>query len=412
MIDSKALRQIQLRYFRRGVKKSEIFARAYLMVLFWIFEVLIFFLVKDQISTLPVILVALLILAFALGDFFYKLISQHDTSVMNAYLKTRPVSPRQWEKYLVNSQFWKPSNLFLPAALLPICFMLLPSVWALVTLAVLYFLSVLSGIIVMNLKRNGPYESERESQSAQKYSGKDSFGKNIFGIQTKSFFRSKRLKTAIFFLLPLLYLNSLTIFGIFGEDSLTDDPISSLTCCYLFMLVYMPGAILAQYGNAIEANFFSGIWTKPISYGRILKDKYYFFALLDAVSGLICLPLCLFGNADIDQWFACLVFGAGFCNLTMLIDPYNCVPFDLFGKAFFNYQGASTAYRASVFIAIFGELAMVIAGSMLLPRLWFDIVFSVLGILGICFHQPVFKYVEKRFLANRHKHIEKYLSKV
>ena len=48
---------------------------------------------------------------------------------------------------------------------------------------------------------------------------------------------------------------------------------------------------------------------------------------------------------------------------------------------------------------------------MFLSDLTASLILGGLGLIGFAFHRPFFDWVERKFLRNKHKYLEKYLAK-
>ena len=169
---------------------------------------------------------------------------------------------------------------------------------------------------------------------------------------------------------------------------------------------------MPQWGFAIEANFFNGIWSRPIAIENLLAYKYRFGLVCGAVGALLCLPICIW-NSCISPFdiVAIVLFCCCFGNMFMLIDAYNCVPFDMFGKAFFNYQGNSSTLKVSSLLVSIAFMAIGIGSVSLLSGWKLQLVLSAFGIGGLIAYRPFFRWVVRRFMINRYKYMEKYSSR-
>jgi len=394
----KSLSRLQLRQFFRGKKGRDLIGPAILILYFWIIELVI---LLEAGGKLPPLAGALVFLSFFIPDFILKIVFERDHTVMDAFLKTRPVPQELWDRFLVVSQFWYPANLALPVALAPACFMFLPFPLSVFILIVLYLGSVFGGFLVMLLKHRGTYQSEKSASAKPARTFKSTTGHAIFGLQSKSVLRSKRLRGAIIYLTVWMFI-------MFVMNGLQGDNFGEL---WLFYFICIGVSVLSQYGLGVEAGFFSAIWTRPVSISRILKDKFMMAAALSGAAALISVPLCIWFDISVYLPPAYALFATGVGCPISLIDAYNCTPFDLFGKTFFNYQGTKGTFKASTML---GMTVVLILG-ILLPLLLSDqlaaIILGGLGLIGFAFHRPYFDWVERRFLANRHKYMEKYLSR-
>lgn len=79
----------------------------------------------------------------------------------------------------------------------------------------------------------------------------------------------------------------------------------------------------------------------------------------------------------------------------------------MYSNAFFNYQGASTANKASNWIGVLVIMGIVVGATYFLPN-WYQIVLSALGVIGFCVRKPYFEWVENKFLKDRYRYMEKY----
>ena len=396
------LTRLRFRQFFRQKNKGLV-GKIIIVVYFWLLELLLFFMLrKEGITDFPTLLVAGICLGFIVPDFLFKLIFEHDQTVMDAFIRTRPISQSSWDRFLSVSQFWKASNLTMPLILAPACLLFMPFRWGLVTLLVLYLFSVFGGFLVMLFKHKGNYPLEKQVSAKTGRSFRQGSGHHVFGIQSRSLLRSKRLKTSVFVLTGVFFFQFIS--QGFAEIGRFDSVFLTFTILY--------AAIgLSQWGLSIEANFFCGIWTKPIPVHRLLEDKFLFSALLGGVTALIAIPFCYWFKIPLYAPLAYALFNAGVGILLIMIDAYKCMPFDLFGKTFFNYQGSSSTFKGSAFLALFVVMIIPIVLPHLLPEWAALLVLALIGLAGCVLYRPYFRWVERQFLKNRYHYMEKYLSK-
>ena len=397
------LARLRRRQFFRQKNKGLI-GKIVILAYFWLMELMLFFMLrKEGVAEMPPLVVSLVFMGFIIPDFLFKLIFEHDQTVMDAFVKTRPISQSSWDRFLSLSQFWKSSNLEMPLILAPACFLFLPFGWALAVLLALYLFSVFGGFLVMLLKHRGNYPLEKRVSGVAGRSFRQGSGHHVFGIQSRSFLRSKRLKTALYVLWGVFMFNFIIQEGLGGPPSRSGE-------IYLVFLLLYPPIMLPQYGLAVEANSFCGIWTKPIPLSRLLSEKFLFSALIGTVATLVILPFCLWFHIPFYVPLAYTLFAVGVGELFVLMDPYNCVPFDLFGKTAFNYQGASSTWKGSIILGTILLMAIPIVLPLILPEWIAMLILALLGLAGCVFHRPYFRWVERKFLKNRYQYMEKYLS--
>lgn len=382
-------------------RKTELYGRIIIVLYLGLFSSLVFFLMKHHIHCAPPFMITLTLLTVAIPDFVFKLIFEPDNTVMDAFLKTRPVPLEKWRKFLVLSNFWEPANLEMPLIMAPLCFLCLPLGGSILVFLTLYILSVLNGLLIMIIKHRGPYQLER-NVSVSRHNDKDSPLSHHarFGLQCRSILRSKRLKTNTLLLGSLFLLN-------YVAQSLGNNHLR-MAEMQLFFFILIGSSIPQQYGLGIEASFFSAIWTKPVSISRILADKYWTGIIMGSIAALLVLPLCIWVHTSVLALFSYVLFGGGFGGLFLLIDAYKCSPFDLFGKTYFNYQGASGTYKPSIILGFSILIGIGIAIPLLLSKPYSYIILSTLGMGGIVCHRRFFQMVEQAFLRNRYIYMEKY----
>ena len=396
------LTRLQFRQFFRQKNKGLI-GIIIIVAYFWLLELLLFFMLREEgIMAVPPLLVSLVLLSFIIPDFLFKLIFEHDQTVMDAFVKTRPIPQSSWDRFLTLSQLWKSSNLTLPLILAPACFLFLPFGWGLAVLLTLYLFSAFGGFLVMLFKHRGNYPSEKQvSAKAGRFIRQGGRQHHIFGIQSRSFLRSKRLKRSWLFL-SIFFLLEFILYGSMEGNRFGDF--------YLFGFLIITTIMLSQYGFGVEANFFSAIWTRPVPISWILRDKFRLSAALGGIALLITLPFCIWFKISLLAPVAYALFASGFCSLLLLIDAYNCTPFDLFGKTFFNYQGASGTFKASVIVGTILLMGLGWGLPAIFPGWPSYLILSALGLLGFIFHRPYFDWVERKFLKDKYKYLEKYQS--
>lgn len=398
----KSLIRLQKRQFSKRKENMELVGPLILLTYFWAMEILLYFLFKEQLQSLPPLIVPVVLVSVLFSDFLLKIIMVRDHSVMDPFLKSRPVSQKQWNRFLALSQFWNFGNLVVPIFMFPLCLLFVPFPRGLAVWVALYLFSVLGGFLVMLLKRRGRYVPEKVvSKSSVRSAKLGRAGYAVFGLQSKSFLRSKRIRTSVL-ILTALSLSEVILMA--SENAKADE-------IWLFFFMAYAAISLPQYGFGIEAGCFAGLWTRPISIKQLLVNKFWLSVLLCGLALLIIVPIFLLYGKSILLPIAYALFASGFACPLLLIDAYKATPFDLFGKAFFNYQGTTGMYRTS---SLLGSVLIVVLGVVLPWRLpgWPSfLILSGLGLTGFLFHRPYFSWVERKFMKNKYKYLEAYQSK-
>ena len=396
-VSLKSLALIQWRQFVRNKNKGGMLGSIVGIVYFWVLEVVFFFMLKDELPAIPPAVVAGVCGGLLVLDFIFKLIFERDQSVMDAFLKSRPVPQGRWDLFLALSQFWSPANLVMPVSVLPACLLFLSFPFGLAVAAGLYLFSALGGMLVVVLKHRGRYQTEKEVSTRGK-TYRSGAANAVFNLQVKSLLRSKRLKTSSLFLSIFFYLEFIM------QRVAESDYLGHF---YLFGFIFC-AVMPASNGFAVEAGFFNGIMSRPLAVRRILEDKFRLSFFMAVAASLLCVPPCIWLGVPFYLPFCQAMFVAGFGSPLILIDAYKCVPFDLFGKTFYNRQGVN--FKVSSFVAA----VLLIGGgpqlSRFLPTWAACLIYVGLGLLGVAFHRPYFAWVERKFLNNKYKYLDKYMS--
>ena len=399
----KSLIRLQRRQLSAGKKKRDLVGPIILLIYTWGLAIILSFMLKEQMVSVQPLYMALGLMGVLVPDFIFKLIFVRDQTVMDAFLKTRPILQKQWNKFLTLSQCWKLSNLVMPVFLLPVCLLFLPFLTGLAVWLALYLFSVLGGCLVMLMKRRGTYASEKAVSTATVRTVKPGrAGHALFGLQSKSLLRSKRMKTAIIYFSVFSFVEMI-LYGL-GDRGHFDD-------FWMFLFLVYPAIALPQHGFGVEATCFGGLWTRPVSVKRLLEDKFRLSVILAGVALLITIPICLWIKKSFFLPASYALFAAGFGAPLLLVDAYDATPFDLFGKTFFNYQGTKNTYKLSSFVGSLLIMGLGVFLPMLLPGWPCYLILSGLGLLGFIFHRPYFDWVERKFLKNKYKYMEKYQSR-
>ena len=392
------LNRLQWKQLSISQLKSQLVGNIIAIAYFWIFETVLFFLAKSDGVEFPPMVTSAVILCFLFPDIIIKLIVENDITVMDSFLKTRPVPQELWERFLAMSQLWKPSNLIIPLMLLPACFLFLPVLNGLTVFAALYLVSVFNGFVVMRIKHRGPYLSEKEVKSHYAGSVRSANGNYISGLPFRSVLRLKKLRKSLILLTLLVYVQLLNY-------SMTNVKFGLL---FAILYIFCLSSSILQYGFSVEANFFNAFWTKPLAIERLLEDKYRFALKAGAVGLLTCLPVCLWTEMKALDFVSVTLFTACFGPLALMVGAYDCIPLDMFGNSF--YKGGSSGFKQGSLLVVLIVCGIGGAAVFLLSGWKFQALLSFIGIAGFCLHKPFIRWMAGRFMDNRYKYLKKYMS--
>lgn len=388
---------------------------------------------------------------FIIPDFINKLVTKHDVTVMDHYLKSRPIPERDWNRFLLVTNLFNFWNWAIPLCLLPFCLLFLP--WAAMLPAFLLFfaVSMVNGVAITAFRRAKGWhakwpvpvavfmwsvmatiyallvgvmpwglhvagflalcasavamfysylsELRRYDESQARASRAPLLrASSLFALEYTSVFRSKRLRSAVliipFVFVLNVYLNTL-------------NELTFVFYIWLMFVVFSPSMMLGQWFFGVEGNFFDGLWTKPVDIGQILRNKFWFCALLNAVALLLVVPVVWL--AGISPWLlvATWLFVAGLCNLSLMPTALISSRIDLFQSAFFNYQGASMAINLYGMIILVPMAVFCLCAWMLQP-LVASLVLGGLGILGFALYRVVIAWIVRTYIRRRYECFERY----
>ena len=210
--------------------------------------------------------------------------------------------------------------------------------------------------------------------------------------------RSKRLLFAI----P--YMSVLLLAGLFIGDE-KDVKI------FIVLLLALPVMNLGQYILAIEANFFNGIWTKPILLKQLLETKYTFFVILTGIYTAIVFPFVLYHHLNILVFFSIALYIMFIFNLLMFPIALYSKRLDLSALTFFNTQGFSIMpfIHVIIFFCISGIFLLFIYSKVNTGWIFFSIILSM-SVAFFFLRKWFLSIICSIFVKRRHKIILRYMS--
>ncbi len=395
--------------------------------------------------------VGFLAVAVILPDFINKFFVKHDETVMDHYLKSRPLPESAWNKFLLITNlvnFW---NWGVPLCLLPFCFIFLP-LWAVLPSFLLFIgVSMVGGVAITAFRRARSYADKWPIPAAmliwftvaaayaplvmlfpwwlhtvgflalcggavavfysylctlRRYDeSKASVGRlflngssSLFSMEYISVLRSKRLRIAVI-ILPLVF-----VFNAYTQSINGTGVMFNLMFC---MAVLSPSLMLGQWVFGIEGNYMDGLWTKPVSILQILQNKFWFFALIDLFPLLLLLPLIW--TVDVSPWLFVVtwIFAVGVFNPSLMPTCLISSRLELFQSAFFNYQGASLAINLYGLLSFIPLIAYCLI-LWLLPPTTAHVVIILSGLVGIALHPFIIKWLARRYEQRRYVSFERY----
>lgn len=458
-----ALREIIRLWFRQkrhNFHWQELFLTVYFTVLYVGMVVAFYLSFKEQMDAhpLPDNFLAFLPLAAVgvqFGDLLMKLFWRRSPVEMDDYLRTRPVSPRDWSNFVLLETSQGFLQWMIALAVGFVGAFVLPW-WAVVLLIILIFTVSLTNALFQNCWRRAPgnewtlplvfgylvwtglmwalcfvgflfefgawplllllnigvdyvlqryftgMKNHNEEMHVVASTTVHSLGQvSVWSIEWVQLLRSKRLRVSFLFIAAIFLLNTYM-----QQQTTIQEDFNGVNIMLLFGIAF-PSLILAQWVLGIEANFFAGIWTKPWPVEGILRRKYVFFCALCGVMAILILPCVLFLGLSPWIWFVTILFGCGCFILPFMATCMFSSRMDLFTSAFFNYQGGNKQLNFFSFI-MFVPIAIYYAAYFLLPMMWAHLLIGGLGLLGLLLHRPYIHWVAKLWHRRRYEIMERW----
>lgn len=444
---------------RRDFQKRDIVLGVYLLLLYVCIGVGIYVGVVASGTSfmsvgLPPVVGLFFVVSMLLPDIFPKLLMKNGVTMMDDYLKARPVKERTWNVFVLLTNLLSFWCYLVPLFFLPfliwlldiwqavVCFfiMILFSLansmfvtcfrrtsdlflrvsliagWVFmaisVTLAVLLFaftsawlqdvaIALLAVAVIAGLVAFMAHE-DKYDESRHKATRQHSIGKvTPFTMQFYGVVRAKRMRNLVLFSFLLLLADDYLM-------AFTSAPGDVSVLIFSTLDILLPSLALSQWTFGVEANFFQGLMTKPISVRQLLANCYYFYIILSIVAAIFLIPMSFIW----PDFTALLLFGglgmAIFINLFNLPTCLFSSRLELFGQSFFNMQGANMNIN---FYSLFLLIPLGISAAVWLvfsAEAW-AVMSIVLGVASLVAHKPVIAWVAAKFNSRRYERMESFM---
>ncbi len=437
---------------RRDFKWGRFLGEAYFFALFTFVSIIITYAVYEETGSTEGAEVAVPFIAVAiiLPDFLNKLVMKHDETVMDHYLKSKPISERVWNRFLLVTNLFSFWNWAMPMLLLPFCVLFLPWTLVLPSFLLLLAVSMVGGVARTALSKAKGWTNKwpvlvamviwlivammyalaaiimpwgihlvgfillcigaiavfynylcdlRRYDESQAKAGRLFLGaSSLFSMEYISLLRSKRLRVSVL-VLPLVF--------VFNTYTQLVNGLNVIFYSMLLFEIFSPSMMLGQWVFGIEGNYFDGLWSKPLDIREILRNKFWFYAALNAVATLLVVPVLWM--SDLSPWVlgAAWLFTAGFANLTLMPTALISSRIELFQSAFFNYQGASLAINVYGLIVLV-PIAIFCVCTWLLSPMMCALVLAGIGLVGFALHWVVINKIADAYERRRYTCFERY----
>jgi len=220
-------------------------------------------------------------------------------------------------------------------------------------------------------------------------------------LEMRMIVRNKRSRTQLM-MIPLFALYGLMIYS--KPDVIDSEGL------LLFVGIFMTGGFMMTFGMyffAWESGHFDRILTSNTSYLNFLKSKYNLMVLSSLLMYLLILPYTYYGSYILLVNTVALIFNIGVNTFVLLYFACNNRKFmDLSGGSAFNFQGVSAQHFFLMFpILIFPLIIYAPFGVADTPELGLVLI-TLIGLLGIIFHEKLLIAVTKRFVSKKYQMAE------
>lgn len=441
---------------RRCLKKRDIAVAIYLLFVYIAVCVGFYYGVKSSGETVesvdsPAVVGIIVAITMLVPDIIMKTSMKQDATFMDDYLKTKPVPERLWSRFIVVSNvvnFWNylipvmmvvPFLMFQTAAQTVACFVIMVLLSYADSLFVISFrrtkdkflrFSIIAGWFVMLFESSlftglffwanafvldagmlllaiaviaglAAFVSNEENydESTHKVARQHSLGRvTLFTMQFYGLLRAKRLRNMVLFI-TLLFIFDTYLFA------WSDDVGGDQGQVYAVLAVIMPSLVLSQWTFGVEANFFQGLMTKPVSVDKLLANCYYFYIILSFASALLMVPLMFLYEGFTPQMLVASFFSAVFLNLFNLPTCLFSTRLEIFGGAFFNMQGSNMKIN---FFAIALLVPIGVLGCVwyFLGVTAFEVAGIALGVASLAVHRKVIGIISRVFENRKYARLE------
>ncbi|UKM65611.1 DUF5687 family protein [Flavobacteriaceae bacterium GSB9] len=220
-------------------------------------------------------------------------------------------------------------------------------------------------------------------------------------LDLKLIWRNKRTKSSVWILaIGLLY-------GLFFYPQ---EQYQNLPWFFVFIGVFSTGIFLINFGQFIPAwdsGYYKLLMSQNIKYEEYLKSKFTLMATSVLILFVLGIPYLFFGWKILLAHFVAAIYNVGVNTHVILYGgSFNRKKIDLSQKAAFNYQGTGAVQWL---IGI--PLLLIPMGIFALVYFFVNfeiacLVLSVLGIIGIVFHQKLMQKITAKYCKSKYKMID------
>lgn len=442
--------KIYLKQKRRNFRWMTFIAEAYFIVIAWMFMFIGYEFGQEYIALLQTgsawSMIKPLCLSIIILDFMASWLFKHDRGIMDDYVKTKPISEKHWNRFLMLANLIDFNNWFFPLLIAPVCFVIMP--WYVATIAIITLFSTcyINGISVMSLRKAKGWEYKagvwtilfffilavifmpiwivniaaivtlyyylfhlhRYNESKISLSAVKSVARmSYISLQFLVIMRAKRVRAMMLMGLFFTAMTYIYVPQLGGEDGLMDF----VAWEYIFMGIFFSPMLFGTLGFGVEANYFHGLESKPVGVQTLLETKYYTQMILSAITTTLTIPIIFL--FDINPWMilSIAIYVIGFMNLFSLASCLYGKRIDLFANGFMNMQGANWTFNLYTLAPLLPMFLWFGLWPLLKDNLnLMALITAALGLIGILIHKTAIHWLATLFYKNKYKLLERYTS--
>ncbi len=411
---------------------------------------------------MPAMIGAGIVIAMIFLDIIMKVVMKRDITAMDDYVKSRPVPEKIWNRFLLLTNlvsFW---NYVLPVLMLPVFIFLLPTIGqAVVSFLLFLVFSYVNGIYITcyrkatELMLKWPlvlgwigmyalligymivgslfpvwmvwaglfvlafavlaglaaylYHLKIYNEQKRKVSRFRGFNHiSLFSLQYIGTMRAKRIRNMVL-VITGIFLFDAYMFALLPSEASDDlGGKAGMVVLYVVGAILLPSVCLSQWTFGVEANFFQGLLSKPVKVEEMLRNCYYYYAIVSLATMLLVVPFVF-----LDVGVSVMTLAAGF-GLAVFINLFNlptCLfssRLEIFSSSMFSMQGANL--KINLYAAAFLLPLGIVVGIYYFfgETVWGCTCIS-LALLSVVIHKWFIGKIAAIFYKNRYKRMEKFM---
>ncbi len=258
-------------------------------------------------------------------------------------------------------------------------------------------------LLESNLYIDGSVQTKIKEVNTSDLSWTNRFGDiaPFMQLDLKLLWRNKRSKST----LPMLAIGLL--YGLFFYPN---PAYQGKVWMYAFVGVFSTGIFLINFGQFIPAwdsSYYKMLMSQNFKYEKYLKSKFTLMTLSVIILFVLGIPYVYFGWKVLAAHFAAAIYNIGVnSHVIMYGGSFNRKKINLDEKAAFNYQGTGAVQwligipLMIIPMALFALINWLVNFEMAIATL------TIIGLIGIVFHQKLMTAITNKYLSVKYKMIE------